>query len=525
MNFRLDEQPWLPVMRDGQACEVSMREALVEAHGIQSLECSNPLQRASILIMLAALVQDMCALKRLARWHEVWDGGRFDPDLVNQYFDAHDDRWDLFCVDKPFMQVAGLESPKGESKPVELLTPEVPTGNNVPLFAVGHESQLAGLSPAEAARAVVACHAWDTAGIKTGAVGDPQMKSGKTTGNRTGLLGSTGFVCLLGRNLFETLMLNVVVASSRDGDMPIWRQPPRTAAWSERMVLGPMDLATFQSRSIRLIPEELEGGEVRVRNAVVTAGDRLLALDRPDLPYTSWHQVKMKKAVETKPKRHLSHKFAFPALPALISAVTEGHGAGVFQHVDAVDLSSEFPLRTLLVGVDYGPQSSSVDHVFSDVLPMPVAALKASGRSMRSLLTHIGRTTEDARKLLDDLHGNLRRAGGGEAFDWDKSQRPSLGLFHELRPAALQVFGHLRENPGGASDVQIAWDMFVFQAVQRSAEAMLQQATPRAFRGSTVQNDRTLRSSDAERFYYASLRKVFPAICDEVFSSKSEGTK
>lgn len=525
MKFRLDEQPWLPVLQGGEACEVSLRQVLVEAHRIQSLECSNPLQRASILVMLAALVQDMCQLRKLAAWQKLWDTGEFSQDLVDQYLDGLADRWDLFSTEKPFMQVAGLESPKGDLKPVELLTPEVPTGNNVPLFASGDESKLTGLSPAEAARALIACHGWDTAGIKTGAVGDPQMKSGKTTGNRTGVFGGTGFVALLGRNFFETLLLNCVVAASRDGDMPTWRQDPRTAAWSERLALGPMDLATFQSRSVRLIPEELDDREVRVKGAVVAAGDRLLALDRPDLPYTSWQQVKIKKVTETRLKRHLSHKFAFPALPALIEAVSQGHGAGVFQHVDAVDLPPSYPLRALLVGVDYGPQSSSVDHVFSDVLPMPVAALKKSGRSTRALLAHVGRTTEDARKALDDLHGNLRRAGGGEAFEWDKSQRPSLGLFHELRPAALQVFSHLRQHPDQVEDVQKGWDRFVFEATQRSAEDIFQQAAPRAFRGTTVQNDRMLRVSDAERFYYSALRKAFPAVCDEVFSTKTKGAK
>jgi len=121
-------------------------------------------------------------------------GGQSGRRDARAYLDRHAERFDLFHPDFPFAQVAGLHTVKDETKPVSLLLPAVATGNNVPLFSARTEADPPALTPAEAARALLAAQCWDTAAIKSGAAGDPQVKYGKTTGNPTGPLGQLGVV-------------------------------------------------------------------------------------------------------------------------------------------------------------------------------------------------------------------------------------------------------------------------------------------------------------------------------------------
>src|SRR5699024_5949363 len=89
------------------------------------------------------------------------------------------------------------------------------------------------LSPAEAARWLIHLLAWDTAGIKTPAVDDPEAKAGKLYGNPAGPLGGLGLIIPKGRNLFETLMLNTPVREAGDDprDLPHWRRPQTDSTW------------------------------------------------------------------------------------------------------------------------------------------------------------------------------------------------------------------------------------------------------------------------------------------------------
>ena len=88
------------------------------------------------------------------------------------------------------------------------------------------------LSFAEAARWVVHAHAYDTSGIKTGAVGDPRVKGGKVYPLGVAWAGTLGGVFVEGENLRETLLLNLVAFDTDnlridpDEDRPAWRRPP-----------------------------------------------------------------------------------------------------------------------------------------------------------------------------------------------------------------------------------------------------------------------------------------------------------
>jgi CRISPR system Cascade subunit CasA len=187
-----------------------------------------------------------------------WQRGEFAREPFDAYLDERAARFDLFHPARPFAQVAGLRTAKDETKPVSLLVPRLAAGNNVPIFSARTESDPPALTPAQAARALLAAHCWDTAAIKSGAFDDPAAKAGKTTGNPTGPLGQLGVIVPVGATLFHTLLLNLPILPQglEPKDRPQWQaDDPATSAWSARSAAGLLDPLTWQARRIRLVPE------------------------------------------------------------------------------------------------------------------------------------------------------------------------------------------------------------------------------------------------------------------------------
>ena len=273
---------WVRVLRSGATEEQSLREVLVGAHAIDDLDWGDATVAAALLGILTTIVAEAEGIADVDDLGELWGRRQLDESAIDAYLAQHRGRFDLFSPSTPFGQVAGLEPLSGGAKSVALLAPTAASGNNTPLFSSSTEADAPSLSPAEAARRLVALHAWDTAAIKTGAQGDPKASGGKTTGNPTGPLGATGFIALIGGNLFETLVLNVPALRARDGDLPAWRQPPVGASWEIREPLGPHDLATWQSRRVRLYRDD--AGDVS--GVLVAAGDRM-----PFVPVSYTHQT------------------------------------------------------------------------------------------------------------------------------------------------------------------------------------------------------------------------------------------
>ncbi len=138
------------------------------------------------------------------------------------------------------------------------------------------------LSFAEAARWLVFLQAYGTAGIKTPVVGNTHVNKGKVYAPKdsvgTGWLGAIGGIFLQGDTLFQTLLLNWVFYDKpqdaghgllgNESDLPAWEwelpSSPADIVEAYRdpsFGIGPAALMTWQSRRVRLIPDE-EGSSV-----------------------------------------------------------------------------------------------------------------------------------------------------------------------------------------------------------------------------------------------------------------------
>ncbi|WP_331743877.1 type I-E CRISPR-associated protein Cse1/CasA (plasmid) [Streptomyces sp. NBC_00873] len=541
----LVRQGWLSATGlGGEHGTVGLLEALTGAHGIRRLDLPVPTMLPAVLRQtLLPVVFDALGVPRSREeWARRLRRGAFSDEEKEKLADylglRYGDRFRLLS-ERPFAQVAGLLALNGETKPSALLVPSAASGNNVPLFSAQSEADYLDLTSAQAALWLLHVHCWDTAAIKTGAVGDGQAKLGKTTGNPTGPLGQLGVIVPTGRTLYETLLLNTPILP--DGldpvDRPQWAwderpvssgvKSPAGPEWSARPATGLLDLLTFQSRRIRLIPTDTEQG-LRVRQVVVCGGDRLTATPEQE-PHTAWNHTAKPKAGQParRPRRHTSGRTAWQGLAALLALSVPVDGDGPYTslllrqisdlHADQ-HLSAGFALGVETCGLEYGNQSAVVENAIADTLPLPVASLLADDDWLRVTVLECVEQSDKVGRALDTLHSDLRRACGGEPLPRDKGERPSARLLHAVDDKMRRLLAGLR-TIGDDYDLleraQEAWEITLHRAARREAEALIAALPPQAVIGRTKKingKEIVFRSGKAAGAFHARLGEILTRI-------------
>jgi CRISPR system Cascade subunit CasA len=452
ISFDLRDDPWLPCLRvDGTTDVLSLRAALHQAGQIRDLVPDTPTQYPPILRMLLAVLHRALRDPRNERchpgvdkrvpqddddWEELFAEGSFHGKWIDGYLDSPRvaGRLDLFNPVAPFMQTAWLRAANGETKTVALLIPHIASGHNVPLFSADRDAAPSALTPAEAARWLLHAHAWDTAAIKTGAEGDPAVTMGKTTANPTGPLGRLGVLIPCGPTLWHTLMFNLLglegQGRSSAGDLPAWEQQPLTPQWRPRPAKGLLDVYTWPSRRIRLIPEH-EAGKVLVRKVVICAGDRLdqaseLGLD----PHTAFgrseeQEKKLKRVPVYQPWRHRADRRLWRGLGAILarerttSATTGGAEPPRYRRAVVLeqlgndvrgDVLRDTVVRLRGFGITYGNKAAVIDDVYADEMPLPVALLR--GRQWERAALDAVAAADRVAGCLSGLATDIGRASG-----------------------------------------------------------------------------------------------------------------
>lgn len=523
MTFDLTQRAWVPVLGDRAVREVSLNGALGGAGGIPGLAATPVSMSPALLRYLLAVVLDVFGAPRSrGEWEERWAAGHLDAGRLNAYFDQHRHRFDLFSETAPFAQVADLRTPKDETKPASLLLPAAASGNNVPVFSARTEADSVALSPAEAARWLIHALAWDPAGIKSGAEGDAKAPKGKTYGNPVGPLGQIGVVMPVGRNLFETIMLNLPVLE--DGlvpaDAPHWRREPMGPTWESREPTGLLDLLTWPSRRVRLIPEDVDGRTV-VRSVVLTAGDRMLSIPR-DEPHTLWNATRNPKPDDPpwRPRRHQSGKASWQGLDALLAISDEALDSpnvrsstllGQIAGLEADNrIDATYPMNVEIVGYEYGSNSAVFDNLVADTLALPIVALR-SNSELRYMLDQIVDEADDLITAVNLLDADLRQAAGGDPTPWNSGQRPGTVLVHRLDPVVRRLLRGLQADPEAIDGARDAWHHHAWRLTRRLGDELLASIGPTAFTGrrvTRVGKTGVVRASSAESSFRWRVNKA-----------------
>jgi CRISPR system Cascade subunit CasA len=283
MTFNLLDEPWLPCYDlEGRFRLLGIRQALLDAHKLRELRDADPLATCALQrLLLAVLHRALNGPKSMKAWIGVWERGSFDKAPLERYLKKWEGRFDLFGVEHPFYQVAGFETLKPIT--VRKLTETLASGHNATLFDHSLDEASGGLSPAEAARYLVVCQAFGLAGLSRAKSKAFDLPSNFSNGPMVGALSAM----LKGKNLFESLALNLLVLNSKE-DLPIPSMEDDAPAWEGERVEGPgrrrckgwLDLVTWHSRFVRLIEEKGV-----VRNIYLAQGYSMDNETRPPDPF------------------------------------------------------------------------------------------------------------------------------------------------------------------------------------------------------------------------------------------------
>lgn len=236
-EFNLLYEPWIRVMRpDASVEEVTLPDALIHAHEYLSLAGEMPTQDVAMLRLLLAvmhavfsrvdadgneaLLEDEDAA--LDRWSELWQLGQMPETPVREYLARYEERFWLFHPERPFYQSPGAVL--GTSYGAKKLNGEIlESEHKIRIFSTRNGPAKDGLAYSETARWLIQLNGFDDSSLKKRVNVSPERPTFKD-----GWLGQLGIVYAAGQNLFETLMLNLVLVD-RDGELwsssvPIWEQ-------------------------------------------------------------------------------------------------------------------------------------------------------------------------------------------------------------------------------------------------------------------------------------------------------------
>jgi CRISPR system Cascade subunit CasA len=544
-DFSLVDEPWIPVLdAAGQRREVPLLGLFEQASDIRMIACELPTQTFAILrLALAILHRTTGGPPGEAAWQALWRARRLPLTEIADYLGAFRDRFDLLHPRHPFYQVADLHAAKNNTHGLERLIADVPNG--LPFLTTRAGPGMESIPPAEAARWVVHCQAYDPSGIKTGAVGDPRVKGGRGYPIGVATLGALGGVHLDGATLLETLLLNLVPIApgwqrADERDLPVWEREPQTATEDQDETRGPyglLSLYTWQSRRIRLFGDA--GG---ITGAMISNGDRLDWQDRHLLePMSVWgrsapREREQKQTPVYLPRPHEHTRALWRGLQTLLPPPPPPAGSEAPQRLSPMVLQwlarltvtgvvgQDFQVRPRATSVTYGTQQAVIDEVFSDALTMNVLLLVEQS-PLRTTAVDAAADAQAAVQVLRRLATNLVRAAGGRDGEGGEADRAAERGYALLDRAFRDWLARL--GPDSDPVAQRAWwQRLVRRAVARLGGELVAAAGPAAWAGRPGV-DRAGRevhysSSQAEAWFRAGLAKALPMAAEPPADHKQE---
>lgn len=476
LGYSLADNGWIKVVyMDGTEKEVSLRTAFADAPKIKKIQGDIPQQDGPILRILVAILLRCYPLPDgddeqaiLERWKSIWDEGSFQMESIEDYLSFCEDRFDLFSDSHPFFQVADLAYADGSFDGVEKLVADVPDKGDRFLFSMRSKGFIRPLRFSEAARWLIFQQMYAPAGIKTPVVGNTHVQKGKVYPPKgypgTGLMGAMGLVYLEGKNLFETLMLNLVLSddifiqrhdkadSYMTGGAPSWEEDkgPDLVLHAAGDPKYPIEAYTWQSRRMRLVPTD-DG--TAVKGVVSCYGDIPNVTDADGAEMmTCWRARKQSKQAartERLPLDHDPSRKLWQGLAALISASgTDGDlRPGVIRWLEKLcpadgreGLLSPEAVPHIGIhaeGMVYGTQSSVFTDAVDDKFDLSIALVNHESVASAQAIDVI-RCADDAVGKLSYFVVDMQRAAGA-SLSGAKSVQPIQSQVRELAYGRLDA--------------------------------------------------------------------------------------
>lgn len=552
-EFNLLDEAWIPVrLLDGTIADVGLLELLRRTTDIADLACELPTQSIAIQRLVLAIAYRVAPPGDARDWARQWEDGAPTEQMI-EYLERWRDRFYLFGGRFPFMQVADLRTAKDSVSGLEKLIADVPNGEQ--FFTTRHGRALACIPPSEAARWLVHAQAYDPSGIRSGAVGDSQVKGGKGYPIGPSWCGHLGLVWLKGKDLDETLVLNLIpadaaglrgVESSTEWGACSWEAAePETSVRGDYSLLDPAGtprelsiprLLTWHSRRIRLV-----GDSSGVTGVVLAQGDKLAPQEmRLYEPQSLWKystpQSKKFKADVYMPRKFEAGRALWRNLPGTLPTVTTVQGVdkqpkqefltsatlSFHYQLDNASIQTTYPkvMRIQAVGVTYGPKEATFEDIYSDELTLSVAVMRVGREDLSAEIDRQVRLTEEVARDVGTLAANLARAAG-ESGDGagDGARDRAKELFFsavdtDFRTWLSQVDGH-----ESARDAGRRWERALRQHATDIQAELVRGASSSAIIGRDTGRG-YMNVGIAENYFRSALNKRLP-----VHNTNQEGKK
>lgn len=552
-EYNLLDEPWIPVrLIDGTITDVGLLELLRRTTDIADLACELPTQSIAIQRLILAIAYRVATPRDARDWARQWDDGAPTEQMI-EYLERWRDRFYLFGGRFPFMQVADLRTAKDAVSGLEKLIADVPNGEQ--FFTTRHGRALACIPASEAARWLVHAQAYDPSGIRSGAVGDSQVKGGKGYPIGPAWCGHLGLVWLKGQDLDETLVLNLIPAStaalrgvdsSTEWGVCSWEaSEPESSVRGDYSLLDPAGtpkelsiprLLTWHSRRIRLV-----GDSSGVTGVVLAQGDKLAPQEmRLYEPQSLWRystpQSKRFKTDVYMPRKFEAGRALWRNLPGTLPTVTTVQGVdkqpkreflpsatlSFHYQLDNASIQTSYPkvMRIQAVGVTYGPQESTFEDIYSDELTLSVAVMRVEREDLSAEIDRQVRLTEEVARDVGTLAANLARAAGESgdgAGDGARDRAKELffsAVDNDFRSWLTQVDGH-----ESGRDIGRRWECTLRQHATDIQTELVRGTSSSAIIGRDTGRG-YMNVGIAENYFRSALNKRLP-----VRNTNQEGTK
>ena len=552
-EYNLLDEPWIPIrLLDGTITNVGLLELVERTSDIADLACELPTQNIAIQRLILAIAYRVATPSNEQEWARQWNEGA-PTDRMLEYLEEWRDRFYLFGGRYPFMQVADLRTEKDAVSGLEKIIADVPNGEQ--FFTTRHGKALAEISAAEAARWLVHVQAYDPSGIRSGAVGDSQVKGGKGYPIGPSWCGHLGIVWLKGENLDESLVLNLVpsdsgnlrgVSTSTQWGGCSWEDDePETAERSDYSLLDsagtprPISiprLLTWHSRRVRLI-----GGVSGVTGVVLALGDKLAPQQMQQYEPLSLWRYSMPQSKKFKQDVYMPRKFEagralWRNLPGALPEVTKIDGADKqkkdeffpsatlsFHYAFEESLvKTDYPkrMRIQAIGVTYGPQESTFEDIYFDELTLSVALMRADQPDLAARVDQQVRNTEEVAKILGVLAANLARAAGesGDGAGEGARDRAKHYFYARVDDPFRHWLASIDED-SDPSEIAQGWEKSLRVFAQETAAQLVASTPSSAIIGRDTGRG-FMNVGTAENYFNSALNKRLP-----IQKDTQEGTK
>ncbi len=495
-EFNLLYEPWILTMNQhGKVEELSIIDVFRNAPNLKAIAGELPTQDVAVMRLLLAILHavvgrydldgnyaplcDADPESAINAWCDIWDMKEFPMHLIEKYLQKYEDRFWLFHPDTPFYQVAGLN--KATEYTSSKLNGELSeSGNKIRLFSGRSGVHKEMLTYAEAARWLLHLNAYDDTSAK------PKGKDLPSPG--AGWLGKLGLIFAAGNNLFQTLMLNLVLLKDEGStvwgpEKPIWEIPVRSAERTE--ILQPNNLSelyTIQSR--RLL---LNRKDDKVTGYMLLGGDFFQKENAFNEPMTTWRNT-AKKASDPDcyvPARHKPERQIWRDFSSIVLQQDKQKRPGIVSWIAFLQDHQilEQPIFCFQTpAAAYGDKDFFIDDIFNDSISFNIQLLSSIGDTWIPRILEELKTTDLLVAQLGFLAQNIAESAGNLEGNGQKANA-MMSAYHKLD---MQFRNWLVNIDPKQDDIEVAcakWWEDEVQIIRKLGKTLIEQAGPNAFIG------------------------------------------